>query len=33
MDSIMNKTRLAKKRYRDKQKKDRKEMRLNAKIT
>ena len=27
----MNKTRLAKKRYRDKQKKDRKEIRLNAK--
>ena len=27
----MNKTRLAEKRYRDKQKKDRKEIRLNAK--
>ena len=31
MDSIMNKTRLTEKRYRDKRKKDRKELRLNAK--
>ena len=31
MDSIMNKTRLAEKRYRDKRKKDKKEIRLNTK--
>ena len=31
MDSIMNKTRLTEKRYRDKLKKDKKEIRLNNK--
>ena len=31
MDGITNKTRLAEKRYRDKLKKDKKEIRLNAK--
>ena len=31
MDSITNKTRLAEKRYKDKQKKDKKEIRLNNK--
>ena len=31
MDSVKNKTRLAEKRYRDKLKKDKKEIRLNAK--
>ena len=31
MDSVMNKTRLAEKRYRDKLKKDKREIRLNAK--
>ena len=30
MDSVMNKTRLAEKRYRDKVKKDKKEIRLNT---
>ena len=33
MDSITNKTRLAEKRYRDNLKKDKKEIRLNAKKT
>ena len=33
MNSVINKTRLAEKRYRDKQKKDKKEIRLNTKKT
>ena len=33
MDSIMNKSRLAEKRYREKRKKDKKEFRLNTKKT